>query len=282
MQQYWDNVKLTDAKMPDPAGVSGGFARGYVSHVAGTFALTSNRGDIAVYAASPKVGCLPVQGRRILHPKEPHGDAPRLSWSADGLSFVTIDHDNTMRIWSAFSASAGALPKLRFEMAQRSLHFEKGPFVDRERNALKMQLVRPTCVEFFPSFTLFGTQPFIVVGLANGDILKVNTDTRASILSFPPPVESEENGVVSFVGNNCSAELFRRHTAPVIYLGFANNSLPMVSVSEDGLMVLWQYNQESVSGFGWFVPTVEQRLLLKEKAWVLVFLRSWLAGLKAN
>lgn len=272
MQRYWDVVKLTETKMSDPSGVSGGFSRGYVSHVAGTFALTTNRGDIVVYTASPKVGDLPIQGRCILHPKEPNGNAPRVSWSADGLSFVTVDVGCTIRIWSAFVAGNGNAPKLLFQMQQAALHFEKGPFVERDRNAKKMALVKPTRVEFFPSFTLLGTQPFIVVGLANGDILKVNTDTRASVLSFPPPVECEENGVVSYIGNNCSAELFRRHSAPIVYLGFANNSLPMVSMSSDGLVVLWQYNQESVSGFGWFVPTVEQRIVLKEKVYVNFFI----------
>ena len=69
---------------------------------------------------------------------------------------------------------------------------------------------------FFPSYTLFGKQPCVLIGTETGDILKV--DFTCAAKHFPQSLRSPD-GIRSTIGGGLPAELLRGHKFPVLYVG---------------------------------------------------------------
>eukprot|EP00050_Salpingoeca_kvevrii_P003219 m.217919 g.217919 ORF g.217919 m.217919 type:complete len:106 (-) comp10788_c7_seq15:1264-1581(-) len=92
---------------------------------------------------------------------------------------ATIDSSETMQVWSLNAEADGAgqakaLLSQLHKLTRDDFGFVRGPFADPNRTTPSPVA---KCLAFFPSFTVLGMQPFFVVGLSSGDILKCPTGT---------------------------------------------------------------------------------------------------------
>ena len=81
-------------------------------------------------------------------------------------------------------------------------------------------------------------------------------------MSFPQVHPA--NGTTHKIGEGIDAELFKAHHHRITLISFVNNMSPMVTADDKGFFNLWEYSSESLSGFGWFVPSIKYRLKLSE------------------
>ena len=68
----------------------------------------------------------------------------------------------------------------------------------------------------------------------------------------------------------CTTELFRSHRAAVLVIAFAANSLPMLTLDQQGYCNVWDYVASDLTSFGWFVPTRRFRLNCSVMGWLPV------------
>jgi hypothetical protein len=135
----------------------------------------------------------------------------------------------------------------------------------------------PTVCCFHPSFNLCGQQLAVVIGSAQGDIVKINIDAmsqtdRGRILSpcHRPFVAKEyvrpDLAPKGFVlqagrpdasprGHQVQRELFHFHKSKVVHLeAFYHQVSGLISIDERGQLAVWKYEQSLFCGKVWFKP----------------------------
>ena len=199
----------------------------------------------------------------------------QLQWSFDSSLVVSLNEYGAVTIWSLSDTVSVPYDVKSFEPIEQNLGFKstalafllilepkdftftRGPFSDSKDLSGEV-----TAVAFHPSASLLGKQAFLMVGLNNGNILRLKFSDVASMMSFPQvhPV----NGATHKIGQDIDAEVFKAHHHRIILISFVNNVSPMVTVDDKGFINLWEYSSESLTGFGWFVPSIKYRLNLSE------------------
>eukprot|EP00054_Salpingoeca_dolichothecata_P023404 m.156007 g.156007 ORF g.156007 m.156007 type:complete len:1090 (-) comp24673_c0_seq7:126-3395(-) len=187
--------------------------------------------------------------------------------SLDDSRVLTIDSFGVVRIWSIGWAastdrkivSSSSALYLLLELRRRDLVFQSGTLAGTLEG--RENLPQPSCGRFFPAFTISGTQPFFVIGLNTGDILKCNFEIgRSTALPKPLPAVM---GVPNEIGKGIQAELFRGHQDPILYIGFIGYVGDMISVDTSGRVFVWQCSKEYMTGFGWFTPKLKAKIELE-------------------
>ena len=254
---YFTGMSQVHRALPPVPGIRDRFNRIAVAHGPRLLAASSVDGGIAVYTAPAKMlgGSAVLDDdyalRRVWHHRDlmaDKGDGSQMvAWSLSGRALAVLSKASGTLcvVHELHPSNVASLPPLVLSSAD--FVFTSGPFTQSSMSSRQRELVRPTCVAFFPAFTLLGAQPCLMVGLANGDVLRVNTDSRAQQKVFPAPVEPE-GGAKSFIGAGLRAELYRGHKAPIVHIGFVRNALPMVTISDDGYVMLWEDSKAAVTG----------------------------------
>ena len=199
----------------------------------------------------------------------------QLQWTLDSSQVVSLNEHGTIKIWSLGDAVSVPYDVKSFEPIEQDLgfkpsalislltlepndlYFTSGPFSD-SRHLIN----EATAVAFHPSVSLLGKQSYLMVGLNNGNILRLKYRDAPSVMSIPQVQLT--NDTPHRVGQGIEAELFKSHSHRVVLLNFVNNISPMVTVDDMGFIILWEYSSESLSGFGWFVPSVKYKLHMSE------------------
>lgn len=232
-------------------------------------ALGSVLGDILIW------DLLPFPPRILRTSRGRNKEIVQLQWSMDSSHIVSVDDRGTVIIWSLGDTVSVPFEVKPFEPIERNLGFnttvllpllllESQDFVFREGPFSKSynSTSKATAVAFHPSVSLLGKQSYLMVGFKNGDVVRIKYRTASSVMSIPQV--SPTNGMPCKIARDMHAELFKSHQNGIMLISFVNNISPMVTVDDKGFINLWQYSQEWLSGFGWFVPTVKYKLDMAE------------------
>lgn len=232
-------------------------------------ALGTVQGDILIW------DLLPYPPRILRTSRGRNTVIMQLQWSLDKSQVVSVDNHGSVVIWSLSNTTSVPYDVKSFEPIEQNLVFKptdllpaltlasnnfiftEGPFSESSNSASKA-----TAVAFHPSVSLLGKESYLMVGLNNGNILRVKYRSASSVMSIPPVKPT--NGTPHKISQDLEAELFKSHQNPIILISFANNVSPMVTVDDKGFINLWYYSQECLSGFGWFVPSIRYRLDMSE------------------
>ena len=199
----------------------------------------------------------------------------QLQWSLDSLQVVSLNEHGTISIWLLGDTTSVLYDVKAFEPVEKDLGFKSStlmPLLTLELNDLfftqgpfsesRDLISKATAIAFHPSVSLLGKQSFLMVGLNNGNILRLKFRNSPSIMSVAQV--QPLNGSSHKVGNNIEAELFKSHHHRIVLISFVNSTSPMVTVDGMGFINLWEYSSESLTGFGWFVPSIKYRLNMSE------------------
>lgn len=199
----------------------------------------------------------------------------QLQWTLDSAQLVSVNEHGIVMIWSLGDTVSVPYDVKSFEPIEENLGFSpsvlvallslepndffftQGPFTDSKDLTSKA-----TAVAFHPSVSLLGKQSYLMVGLSNGNILRIKYRATQSIMSIPQVQPT--NWTPNKIGQDIEAELFKSHQHRIRLISFVNNVSPMITVDDAGIINLWEYSSESLSGFGWFVPNVKYRLKMSE------------------
>lgn len=199
----------------------------------------------------------------------------QLQWSLDSLQVVSLNEHGTISIWLLGDTTSVLYDVKAFEPVEKDLGFKSStlmPLLTLELNDLfftqgpfsesRDLISKATAIAFHPSVSLLGKQSFLMVGLNNGNILRLKFRNSPSIMSVAQV--QPLNGSSHKVGNNIEAELFKSHHHRIVLISFVNSTSPMVTADGMGFINLWEYSSESLTGFGWFVPSIKYRLNMSE------------------
>ena len=232
-------------------------------------ALGMVQGDIAVWD-------LMLYPPRILRSIKGNTSVVDISWSIDSSQLLTITKYGTVQLWSLADTQTVTFSVKAFEPSEpnstfkpstlqnlltielQQLFFTKGPFTEARH-----LIQRPVKAVFYPSMTFLASQPSIVLGLENGNILKLNLDPDSTKTVLGPSV-IPHNAVENRVGQSIEAELFKGHEHTIIHISFVENVSSMITVDSKGFVNLWEYSEKYLTGFNWFSPKHKYRLDMTE------------------
>ncbi|KAK1945898.1 hypothetical protein P3T76_002946 [Phytophthora citrophthora] len=127
-----------------------------------------------------------------------------------------------------------------------------------------------SCGAFFSSFSLSGIRNGdVICGTSSGDLVKFNLQPQyikrinaiQAAFDFPGPEDT-----ASLNTNTIRREIFRGHRQAVIFVSCIHReSKPkeVVSVDQEGIVCIWEYNTSKFTGYGWFEPSLRVRLDLR-------------------
>lgn len=177
-----------------------------------------------------------------------------LSISVDGTQIVATDKSGTVSVWHIRATSR---PNERMEPAevvlfqkfkQRDLTFVSGPLADQDPKCI------PVAAIFYPSFNLLGQQPFLAIGLSNGDILRFQIGNSDKLRVYPDAMQGRSE-FQSHLANGKAAELLRPHKPSQMLTIALRGNLSLETLGADGTLSTWTHGLLSQNGFGWFSPT---------------------------
>eukprot|EP00937_MAST-01D_sp_MAST-1D-sp2_P003437 g3437.t1 len=134
-----------------------------------------------------------------------------------------------------------------------------------------------TCAVFHPAVTFFGDQPHIVVGTRSGWLVKRNGAAGPAnaklvygelALATAPPRGATAAAAAAKAARR---EFFKAHRDSIVHMGFvpalaasigAKTGPVLLTVDAMGVLRLWPYERQSLSGYGWFVPLHSWQLQL--------------------
>ncbi|XP_065888920.1 uncharacterized protein [Dysidea avara] len=175
-----------------------------------------------------------------------------LSWSLDSSYFLCVTSDGGVECWQLFAekfTSVGlCVPQIIVRLCEDDYKL-KGSI-----NLLTGSQV--TLAKFYPSFSLLGIQPWVMLGMSSGDIIKccIMTD----IYSMETPVEC-----VLSLQNDYPVELFRGHEKSLVSIVFCDLIGAMFSLDVTYNLCQWDYSKEGFSGYGWYIPRKCYRLMFE-------------------
>ena len=266
--EFWMGNAVDLSTLPLPRRYKG-ISCSAVSPTDSLIALGTVQGDILIWD-------LVTDPPRILRTSRGKNAAvSQLHWSFDSSFVVSLNEYGVVTVWSLGDTVSVPYDVKAFEPIEQNIGFKStaliclftlepsdfvftsGPFSNSKDSAHEA-----TAVAIHPSSSLFGKQAFLMVGLNNGNILRLKFADVGSVMSFPQVHAA--NGTIHKIGELIVAELFKAHHHPITLISFVNNISPMVTADEKGFINLWDYTSEYLSGFGWFVPSVKYRLKLSE------------------
>lgn len=266
--EFWMGNAVDLSTLPLPRRYKG-IACSSVSPNDSLIALGTVQGDILIWD-------LVTYPPRILRTSRGKNAAvSQLHWSFDSSLVVSLNEYGVVTVWSLGDTVSVPYDVKAFEPIEQNIGFKStalirlftlepsdfvftsGPFSNSKDSTQEA-----TAVAFHPSSSLFGKQAFLMVGLNNGNILRLKFANVGSVMSFPQVHAAD--GTIHKIGEVIVAELFKAHRHPITLISFVNNISPMVTADEKGFINLWEYTSEHLSGFGWFVPCVKYRLKLSE------------------
>ncbi|KAL3666852.1 hypothetical protein V7S43_007802 [Phytophthora oleae] len=124
-----------------------------------------------------------------------------------------------------------------------------------------------SCGAFFSSFSLTGMlHGNILCGTSTGDLVKLNLQPQytsglnaiQAAFDFPGPEDTEPLNT-----NIIRREFFRGHRRAVLFVSCIHRESKaneVLSVDQEGIVCIWEYNAAKFTGFGWFEPTFRARL----------------------
>lgn len=176
-----------------------------------------------------------------------------LAWSLDSMHLLTVSSEGTLECWQIFTgritSSGLSVSKLIVQILKDDCKL-KG---DLNLSADATSLPHVVIAEFYPTFSMLGIQPWLVIGLSSGDIIK------CQVMPDIHPIIPEVEPVLKF-GNNFSAELFRGHEASVVTIVFRNFTGAMFSLDVAYHLFVWDYSKDGFSGYGWYMPQMLYKL----------------------
>lgn len=215
---------------------------------------------------------------RILRSLKGNVTIVNISWSMDSCQLLTITENGTVQLWSLIDTQTVTFSVKAFEPSEpntmfktstlqnlltlelQHLYFTKGPFTES-----RQLISRPVKAAFYPSFSFLASQNSIVLGLENGNILKLNLNSELDEITGPQPRLAQPKSRAEIeVGLGIKAELFRGHENSIIHISFIENISSMVTVDSKGFVYLWEYSEEYLTGFNWFSPKQKFRLDMTE------------------
>ena len=266
--EFWMGNAVDLSTLPLPRRYKG-ISCSAVSSNDSLIALGTVQGDILIWD-------LATYPPRILRTSRGKNSAVlQLHWSFDSSLVVSLDEYGVVTVWSLGDTVSVPYDVKAFEPIEQNIGFKstaliplftRGPsdfvFTSGPFSNSKDSTHEATAVAFHPSSSLLGKQGFLMVGLNNGNILRLKFADVASVMSFPQVHPT--NGTTHKIGEVTDAELFKAHHHRITLISFVNNISPMVTADEKGFINLWEYSSEYLSGFGWFVPSIKYRLKLSE------------------
>lgn len=266
--EFWMGNTVDLSTLPLPRRYKG-ISCSAVSHNDSLIALGTVQGDILIWD-------LVTYPPRILRTSRgKNAVVTQLHWSLDSSQVVSLNEYGVVTIWSLGDTVSIPYDVKSFEPVELNLGFKptslislltlepndfiftQGLFSDSKDLTSEV-----TAVAFHPAVTLLGKQAFLMVGLNNGNILRLKYNDVASVMSFPQVHPT--NGTTHMIGRDIDAELFKAHHHRIVLISFVNNISPMVTVDDKGFINLWEYSSESLTGFGWFAPSIKYRLNMSE------------------
>lgn len=277
-QRYWSFVHLLADSV---VGERGGILAVAISPNSRSVAVATTDGAVAVYARTN----LALSLVRLL-PRLPAA-LTRLAWTADGTRLLGIDTRRNV-VWLSLlhehadlspqpGGGNGRVVQAKKKRRSETVVTKNGafavppltPLVELPSAAFTIRTVHartaghtlrhvPVAVAAHPSLTVLGTQPSFVVGLGDGELVKVNTALVAAAVHAAPLMAEHQHSL----GDDVRAELFKAHRAPIVLIGFIRGSTTMVTADAAGCVCIWPYETRSFSGFGWFHPRIKTRLFL--------------------
>ncbi|RHY01406.1 hypothetical protein DYB36_006734 [Aphanomyces astaci] len=180
--------------------------------------------------------------RQRLDPPQPGRTASIQSFGSQFLVYAPFQ----LKLWTSRPVKGMALSVV-FNLTKEDLAL----------SGRELQDVTTGC--FVPAASLSGTSSSIVVGTADGSILRLNRSTDdvrpvfgASSLESPNPNPP----------NNSRQEHFQFHRAAIVFLacvGTTPSSLTILSVDVTGVVCHW--TNTNWTGFGWFEPAQSLQLV---------------------
>lgn len=266
--EFWMGSTVDLSTLPLPRRYKGILCSA-VSPNDSLIALGTVQGDILIWD-------LTTYPPRILRTSRGKNAAvSQVHWSFDSSLVASLNEYGVVTIWSLGNTVSVPYDVKSFEPIEQNIGFKptaliplltlepndfvftRGPFSDSKDLTHEV-----TAVAFHPSSSLLGKQAFLMVGLNNGNILRLKFSDVASVMSFPQVHPA--NGTTHKIGEDIDAELFKAHHHRITLISFVNNMSPMVTTDDKGFINFWEYSSESLSGFGWFVPSIKYRLKLSE------------------
>lgn len=265
--KFWSGNQPIVSSLPLPKRYKG-VSCAALSSDHSLLAIGTFQGDMALWN-------LMVYPPRILAGCKGNSSISQLQWSLDTSQIVTINQRGSIQLWSI--AQGGSTVDIKpfepfendgFQPAQLMCELTLEPkdlvFTQGNLASTKNVISRPTFVVFHPSLTFLGRQECLIVGLASGNVLKLNLSEKDSYSSTHRVNRTDS---VNQVGKGIEAELFKAHKHPIKHISFVDNTSQMVTVDDEGFINLWEYTEDSLSGYGWFTPTSSYRLDMIQKTY---------------
>ncbi|KAG7380291.1 hypothetical protein PHYPSEUDO_007567 [Phytophthora pseudosyringae] len=164
-------------------------------------------------------------------------------------------------------SAADALAELSFTSELR----ERAPNAVAKDPATGWAGAELSCGFFFPSYSLIGMvtwNPSIMCGASTGDLLKFNLQPKhegskgtlnAIQAAFDSPGPTDNQALDT---KTIRREFFRGHRRAVLFASCvhreSSESKPteLLSMDQDGIVCVWEYDADKFTGFGWFEPSL--------------------------
>ena len=279
--KYWQNITAKLFTIPVHKQCRG-ICSTRMSHNHKFLAVGTYHGDILVY----DLRVFPWKAVRAVYNINSKVEDPvvDISWSSDGSQLMTINILGTLNLWSFNAGSVSKddlkglglgqadvagfytpqlIRQLEMDVDDNDFMYASGPL---EMMGVHDNKYGPVTATFHPSITMFGTQRSLCVALENGDILKCDVESRLynDTGTFREPARvyqpNVRPGIPSYLGSNVEAELFRQHNHPVIFVGFVDHLMDMITVDSHGYVNVWKYNKSNVTEYNWFKPWKRLRI----------------------
>ena len=234
-------------------------------------ALGTVQGDIMVWD-------LKLYPPRILRSLKGNVSISDICWSIDSCKLLTLTEHGTVQLWSLMDTHTITFNVKSFEPSEPNvmfkpstlqnlltlelpqLFFTKGPFKES-----RYLINRPVRAVFYPALTFLASQNSIILGLENGNILKLNLNSKFDIATTLESVQPKNE-----IGCGIEAELFRAHEQSIIHISFVGNVSSMITVDTKGFINMWECSEEYLTGFNWFSPKKKFRLEMTEVTFIPV------------
>ena len=188
-----------------------------------------------------------------------------IGWSVDSSQFYTINHRGIVVLWSMQIQPGTKSSKIRklWRVAQLDpTSLAPPPTLGGTAVRGATESV-PSTGCFHPSLTTLGSQPSIVLGMTNGDVVKCTTGQSGILLNGDDLSVACGTGINAAPGENSDMaprfthqETFAAHKEKVLFADYGYDDT-LVTFDNDGHRVTilrWPYRRGQFTGFGWFHP----------------------------
>jgi hypothetical protein len=224
-------------------------------------------GEVSVWSQSLSGSGSPNAALEIRTPhKISEAAIVEIGWSMDSTQLYTINTKGMAHLWTMQlvqdAKASGRARKLTL-LAQ----LDSGSFASQRTDLAAQNSSRectPRTACFHPGLTAMGTQPSLVLGMLNGDVVKCTNPTAAdraiNVTDLSKSCGAELNhpsgGEASQPQRRRSfsrMEFFSAHKAPIVFTGFGPGNT-MITMDNTGKILSWPYTRDHFTGYKWFHP----------------------------